>query len=98
MKDLGPVTKLGMGRRSGEPISDGESVTPLLAKGSELNENGKGPMDGGTANGTSSFKDEKQNQNLLTRTRSKRKKRNWQPPTKQEKKDNASQTTAEPVQ
>ena len=73
MKDLGPVTKLGMGRRTGVPVID--EPPPLKSAPISAEENGSNAY--ATA---ATGQDATAVQSVLVRTRSKRKKRNWSTP------------------
>lgn len=89
MKDLGPVTKLGMGRRTGEPIVEESKVAKLQTA---ADENGTSATQATDENGVSVANDgapAPMAPPMLIRTRSKRKKLNWKPPRKPKKKKQA---------
>ena len=73
MKDLGPVTKLGMGRRTGVLVID----EPPPLKSPSISSNGNESI---AQSATATGQDATGVQSMLIRTRSKRKKRNWATP------------------
>jgi len=74
MNDLGPVTKLGMGRRTGTPLEEREQPeTEAKGEPEVLQTNGVLAVDG-----TVPRKDY-ETPEMLIRTRSKRKRRDWIP-------------------
>lgn len=97
MKDLGPVTKLGMGRRTGEPIVE-ELPAPKPTPQASIADNGVGPAVSENSNGAPTAPNAVPTVNpMFIRTRSKRKKLNWKPPRKPKKKKKTEQEAELPA-
>lgn len=90
MKDLGPVTKLGMGRRTGEVVLELPKETPkseVVEASSNGDESGETEDQVKSPDQMISPDRYQEGTAMLIRTRSKRKKLNWTPPSKSKKKE-----------
>lgn len=100
MKDLGPVTKLGMGRRTGEVVleSPKETQESKVVEASS-NGDGSGQNEDQVKSPDQMISPDRYQEGtaILIRTRSKRKKLNWSPPSKPKKKEPSTENKEQQI-